>query len=182
LKHIKPFKLYENYLKDMKSFGLSKNDIDDNGYITLYHGGKSLPKKLNKDEIFFMTPYYDEAKDYANMRKGEVFTLKVNPKDVNWNQGSYEVEYTKGGEIINGTIYPPKSKIKFGTNKKYDFNDPWGKEDFRSIKKYENVKIGDILPKTKWKVQDIIQYKSNNVQFLLNGKLYEANAVIKYEF
>ncbi len=41
-------------LQDMKYFGLNKHDIDEDGYVTLYHGGKQLPKKLRKNEIFFM--------------------------------------------------------------------------------------------------------------------------------
>jgi len=93
-------------LRDMRSFGLNKNNIDDDGYVTLYHGGKELPERLKEDEIFFMTPSYDEAKNYAKMRKGEVFEIKVRPEDVNWNRGSYEVEFDRGGLIRNGKIIP----------------------------------------------------------------------------
>lgn len=57
-------------------------------------------------KYFFMTPYYDEALDYAKMRGGKVFEIKVKPEDVNWNQGSYKVEFDKGGLIINGKIIP----------------------------------------------------------------------------
>ena len=45
---------FQDVLNDMESFGLSENDIDGNGYVTLYHGGKELPEELRKDEIFFM--------------------------------------------------------------------------------------------------------------------------------
>lgn len=46
-------KLSNDILKDMKAFGLNKNYIDGDGYVTLYHGGKQLPEKLKEDEIFF---------------------------------------------------------------------------------------------------------------------------------
>lgn len=175
----------DSALRDMKSFGLGKQDIDSDGYVTLYHGGRSLPKKLNKGEIFFMTPYYDEAKDYANMRKGRVFKIKVKPEDVNWNQGSYEVEYDKGGNIVNGFLVPLiKNKVRRKKKVNHNFDDPWvGNSDFRYIKSYKNVNQGDKLPKTGWTVKNIIQYKdSNNVQFEFNKGIYNADSVISYEF
>lgn len=67
-------KVDNDILRDMSSFGLSKNDIDNEGYVTLYHGGVNLPNKLKKDDIFFMTPSQHEAQDYANMRNGSVYT------------------------------------------------------------------------------------------------------------
>jgi hypothetical protein len=103
-------------LRDMKAFGLSRNNIDNDGYVTLYHGGKELPERLKEDEIFFMTSSYDEALDYAKMRRGEVFEIKVRPEDVNWNQGSYEVEFDKGGLIRNGKIIPKIKEKKFLVN------------------------------------------------------------------
>lgn len=118
-------------LQDMQAFGLGKNDIDQNGYVTLYHGGRKLPKILNKDEIFFMTPHYEEAKDYANMRNGQVFFIKVKPDDVNWNQGSYEVEFDKGGKIVNGTIFPNKKQLVL--------KDPIEMQE--SFSEYKNINI-----------------------------------------
>jgi len=110
MKHILKFKYFENVdkntLQDMKTFGLNKSDIDEDGYVTLYHGGKILPDKLNKGEIFFMTADIETVKDYAKMRNGEIFTIKVNPDYVRWNQGSQEVEYDRGGIIRNGIIIP----------------------------------------------------------------------------
>ena len=103
-------------LRDMKAFGLNKGDIDNDGYVTLYHGGKELPDTLREDEIFFMTSSYDEALDYAKMRNGEVFEIKVRPEDVNWNQGSYEVEFDKGGIIRNGKIIPKIKEKNFSVN------------------------------------------------------------------
>ena len=103
-------------LRDMQAFGLSNIDIDNNGYVTLYHGGKELPKLLRADEIFFMTSSYDEALNYAKIRNGKVFQIKVKPDDVNWNQGSYEVEFDKGGVIRNGKIIPTIKDKKYMVN------------------------------------------------------------------
>jgi len=117
MKYLLRFKYFETVdnstLQDMKYFGLSKSDIDEDGYVTLYHGGKNLPDKLNKDEIFFMTPDIELAKDYAKMRKGEVFTIKVKPEYVNWNQGSQEVELDGGGIIRNGIIIPEHKEQEY---------------------------------------------------------------------
>jgi hypothetical protein len=112
-------------LRDMKAFGLSKSNIDSDGYVALYHAGKELPERLNADEIFFMTSSYDEALDYAKMRKGEVFEIKVRPKDVNWNQGSYEVEFDKGGLIRNGKIIPKITEKKYSLNKYIDIKNSY---------------------------------------------------------
>ena len=108
MKHIKTFESYisDDCISDMEQFGLYKSDIDSLGFVTLYHGGVELPEVLRRDEIFFMTPSIDVAEDYARMRGGEVFTLKVKPQDVNWNTGSGEVEFDKGGEIVDNKIYP----------------------------------------------------------------------------
>jgi hypothetical protein len=171
----------------MKAFGLTKYDIDEDGYITLYHGGKKLPEILNKDDIFFMTPVYDLALNYANIRKGEVFTLKVKPEDVHFNQGSYEVEFDKGGIIKNGVIYPTeekKEKVKRTKKGQFNIDDEWiSNKDYRLIKEYKNVKVGDVMPKSGWKVLSIIQYKnSKNIQFEFKNGYYNADMVIKYEF
>lgn len=107
-------------IRDMKAFGLSRGNIDSEGYVTLYHGGVELPERLKEDEIFFMSSSYDGALDYAKMRKGEVFEIKVKPEDVNWNQGSYEVEFDKGGLIRDGKII---SKIKEKTFSVNPFNE-----------------------------------------------------------
>jgi hypothetical protein len=122
-------------LKDMRYFGLSKNSIHG-GYVTLYHGGKKLPVRLRKGEILFMTPNIEEAQDYANMVKGKVFTLKVNPEDVNWNQGSREVEFSKGGVIKNNIIIPNKEKE---TDYKLVLN------KVKNIEEYHGYVVGDIL-------------------------------------
>lgn len=99
-------------LEKMRSFGLMKGDIDREGFITVYHGGLTLPKRLRKDEIFFLTPSREVAEDYANMRgkgkrqKGKVFTLRVRPDDITWNEGSGELEFDRGGKIIGDKIKP----------------------------------------------------------------------------
>ena len=173
-------------LRDMRAFGLSAGDIK-NGYVTLYHGGKVLPKKLNRGEIFFMTASKTEAKDYARMRKGEVFEIKVRPEDVSWNQGSYEVEFQDGGKIIDGVLIKGTRAIAAkvastkGASSEYD---PWvGSVDSRQIQSYKWATIGDKMPKTGWKLLDIIQHKSGHVQFLFNGdKWYDADTVLNYEF
>lgn len=171
-------------LKDMEYFGLYKSDIDENGHVTLYHGGINLPKKLIKGEIFFMTPFIDEAKDYARMRKGKVFTLKVDPTTVNWNQGSREVEFENGGVIIDGTIIPNPKKTKTKRNvKRFNINDDWvGKENSRSIKSYNGLSVGDVTPKTKWKILDIVQHKNGGIQFQFPSGWYSGEQVINYEF
>lgn len=112
-------------VRDMKAFGLDKNNIDSDGYVTLYHGGRELPERLNDDEIFFMTASYEEALDYAKMRKGEVFEIKVRPEDVNWNQGSYEVEFDKGGLIRNGKIIPKTIEKKYSVNRYIDIKNSY---------------------------------------------------------
>jgi hypothetical protein len=183
----KNFQLNEGYLQDMVYFGLTRDDIDDNGYVTLYHGGKKLPVVLNKDEIFFMTPSLELAQDYAAMRKGQVFTLKVKPEDVHWNQGSQEVEYDQGGKIINGVIYPPEKKTQSRRQKGgVSETEPWtpkNANDRRRLAAYKNVNLGDTLPKSGWIVLDIIQHANGQVQFQFTGdRWYNANTVLKYEF
>lgn len=78
-------------------------EIDSLGYTTLYHGGVALPEDgiLRPGDIFFMTPDIELAQNYADIRGGEVFTIKVKPEDVNWNTGTGEVELEKGGSIID---------------------------------------------------------------------------------
>ena len=160
--------LIENYLDDMEDFGLSKFDIDSDGYVTLYHGGKILPDKLNKDEIFFMTPHEVEAQDYADMRHGEVYTIKVDPSLVNWNTGSYEVEYEGGGIIRDGIIIPSKEKKV------------WVKSGIDSPS-YKGVNIGDVMPKSNFVVQDIVVHSENSAQFLFDNGWYDAKTVMEYE-
>lgn len=158
-------------IKDMKAFGLSSSDIDSDGYVTLYHGGVKLPSTLKKNEIFFMTASDREAEEYAQMRKGRIFKLKVKPEDVNWNQGSYEIEYTKGGKIINGTIIPPEAKVTF--------------KRVGTESEYKGVKVGDVMPKSKFKVMDIVVHDKDHAQFLMNTAKrniwYDAQGVLEYE-
>lgn len=159
-------------LQDMDGFGLCKNNIDSDGLITLYHGGKELPERLNKDEILFLTHIKAEAKDYARMREGEVFTLKVNPEYVRFNQGSYEIQYTLGGRIRNGEIIPEKIPRK-------------EHEVLDDKASYKNFSIGDVLPRTNYEIIDIVIHSEDNAQFYLdtgNGQhWYDANTVIEYE-
>jgi len=165
-------------LKNMEYFGLGKNDIDNEGFVTLYHGTVNVVSLLKKGEIFFMTSSGDEAKDYARMRqkqtgkKGVVMTIRVKPEDVYWNQGSQEVEFSKGGKIIDGTLYPTKTKPRIRLSNK-------------NIS-YKGVKVGDILPKTGFKVLQVVVHPNNSSQFLvLNGSKkiwYDADTVIEYEF
>lgn len=151
------------------TFYPDKSEIDTDGYVTLYHGGKRLPKKLRKNEIFYMTPYYDEALDYARMRGGKVFTLKVKPEDVYWNQGSYEVEYDKGGDIIDGVIYPHKKVSSVSKISKISDT-------------YRGFSAGDKLPKTNNIIYDIVLHDNGKAQFKLKGnKWYDADMVLKYE-
>lgn len=159
-------------LNDMRAFGLSRHDIDGDGLITLYHGGRELPQKLNADEIFFMTPHKNEAEDYARMRQGQVFTLRVNPEHVNFNQGSYEVEYTLGGSIRNGEIVPAKLPQPEHVAKD-------------NAVTYRGYAIGDKLPRTGYEILDIVIHSANSAQFYLQTESdtmwHDANTVIKYE-
>lgn len=176
----------QDILRDMKAFGLTSKSIDRNGYVTLYHGGKKLPTKLNKDEIFFMTASEDEAADYARMRGGKVFSIKVRPEDVNWNQGSYEVEFEAGGWIKDGVLIKKttQKRAKVASTKgAVDFDDPWlGSDDVRHLKAYKGLALGDTTPKTGWKVLDIIQHKNGPVQFEFKQGWYHGKSVIDYEF
>lgn len=173
-------------LRDMKSFGLFARDIQD-GYVTLYHGGKKLPTVLRKGEIFFMTPSKEEAADYAQMRKGKVFTIKVRPEDVNWNQGSYEVEFEAGGRIEDGVLVKktsaPRAKVA-SVKGAVNADDPWGgSETVRQLRAYKGLAIGDVTPKAGWKVLDIIQHKGGQVQFQFTGdRWFDGDTVINYEF
>lgn len=77
--------------------------IDPLGYATLYHGGTSMPESgiLEPGRVFFMSPDKNVAQEYAEMRGGEVFTIKVKPEDVYWNEGTGEVEFSKGSSIVD---------------------------------------------------------------------------------
>lgn len=159
-------------LDDMKAFDLSRQNINSDGLITLFHGGKELPDRLNEGEILFLTHVLAEAKDYARMREGEVFTLKVNPEYLRFNQGSYEIEYTLGGIIRNGEIIPAKIPQK----------------EHHALNKnilYKDYGIGDVLPKTKYEILDIIIHDDKKAQFYLetgNGQhWYDADTVVNYE-
>ena len=155
----------------MKEFGLSRADIDSEGYITVYHGGAKLPRKLNKDEIFFLSNSREVAEDYAKMRHGQVFELRVRPDDVLFNTGSNEIEYDKGGSIVDGKIVPPEQKKRF--------------RRVGNLKEYRGFGIGDNLPKSGFTIRDIIAHDNGNVQMLLktnNGdKWYAADTIINYE-
>ena len=161
-------KIDSKTLKDMSVFGLSKSDLDSQGYITVYHGGKSLPKKLIKDNIFFLTNDIEVAKDYAQIRKGKVFTLKVKPEDVNFNTGSYEIEFDKGGAIVNQKYIIPTKEIK-----------P------TSIINYKGYKIGDKLKKSKGIINDLVlKPKPQFLVFFSNNKKeywVDAETIVKYE-
>lgn len=95
-------------IEKMKEYGLDENYIDNDGYVELYHGGKKLPDVLTKGHIFYMTHDFDEAKHHAEYGEGDgvgkVFKIKVKADDVTWNIENYEVEYDKGGYIIDGKI------------------------------------------------------------------------------
>jgi len=168
----------EKTLKDMVYFGLDKSDIDSDGYVTLYHGTVKSVSTLKKSEIFFMTASKEVAIDYAKMRqketgkKGVVQTIKVNPEDVAWNQGSAEIEFTKGGTIKGGVLYPKEVRKRPSLNK--------------DAPTYRGIRAGMILPRTKMKVLDIVIHGDSSAQFkILNGTKeiwYDANTVIKYEF
>lgn len=101
----------DDTLMKMRDFGMDEDDIDSNGYVTLYHGGVELPERLNPDEIFFLTNDYSSAENYANIRgqqkrtEGEVFTIKVRPEDVSWNTGSNEIEFDRGGLLSRRNGY-----------------------------------------------------------------------------
>lgn len=147
--------------KLMKEFGVSKSDIDSNGYITVYHGGKTLPKTIKPESsggIFFLTNNYDTAQDYADMRKGKVFEIKVKPEDVNWNTGSYEIEIQDGGKIQNGIFYPTIKKLpktKKRTLKVGDIVKDWG-EVLEIFEYYGSIKASN--GKRSDKVDNLQQY------------------------
>lgn len=89
----------EDTMNRMHDFGIDQSDVDSNGYVTLYHGGKELPEFLRPDEIFFMTSDIGTAQSYARMRQGKVFTILAKPDDVHYNTGSGEIEFDRGGEF-----------------------------------------------------------------------------------
>ncbi|MBN2776738.1 MAG: hypothetical protein JXR36_03805 [Bacteroidales bacterium] len=182
-------------LRDMKAFGLTRNDIDNDGYVTLYHGGKELPERLKEDEIFFTTSSYDEALDYAKMRKGDVFEIKVRPEDVNWNQGSYEVEFDKGGLIRDGKIIPqikdknfkanPFNEIKNSYNGYGNISDELFKWVERTLNYYVSTK--KMTPNESYKqlIDDIDYYymmdeeNNNFLEFVEILKYSDANKLSK---
>ena len=161
--------------KTIEPFGVT---IDKEGYVTLYHGTIKPVSKLKKGEIFFMTADREVAEEYARMRenqaeikkRGVVIEIRVKPTDVYWNQGTYEIEYSKGGEIREGQIIPPGNKDKRrGTGQVY----------------YQ-AKEGQRLPRTKNKLIQIVKNKEGRVQFYLeqvNGKKgwFDAHTVMQYE-
>ena len=179
-------------LRDMKAFGLSRNDIDSDGYVTLYHGGKELPERLKEDEIFFMTSSYDEALDYAKMRNGEVFEIKVRPEDVTWNQGSYEVEFDKGGLIRNGKIIPKITEKRYSVNLHTDIKNSYfayntiSDEIFKWIERSLNyyISTNKMTPNDSYNkiVEDIEYYYYMDVEddeFIDFGKTLKYNDLDK---
>ena len=170
-------------LKDMEYFGLYKSDIDNEGYVTLYHGTVNLPNKIKKNEIFFLTSSKEVAQDYADMRslhsgkRGKVIELKVKPEDVHWNTGTQEVEFTKGGIIKDNKIISYKKRSP-------------SKIDKNSIT-YKNFKVGDLIKTDNniFKVLQIYKLDNGKVQFLLYNKRdkkegwYNADTIISwYEY
>jgi hypothetical protein len=107
----------EDTLLRMSDFGMTESDIDDRGYVTLYHGGKALPEELRPNEIFFMTNSETSAADYARMRGGKVFTILAKPEDLYWNTGPYEIEFDRGGEFLYRD-YPDEGVYILYPNKK----------------------------------------------------------------
>lgn len=109
----------DDTLERMADFGMGEHDIDDKGYVTLYHGGKELPEFLRPNETLFMTNDISTAESYARLRKGKVFTILAKPEDLFWNTGSYEIEFDSGGEFLyrdypdDGVyiLYPNKRSI-----------------------------------------------------------------------
>jgi hypothetical protein len=90
-------KFGEDEVEKLKEAG--KGDlIDDDGYITLYHGGRFKGDKIKADDdgIFFLTDKASEAAEYANLPrnkgKGGVTEIKVRPEFVRFNEGSGEFE------------------------------------------------------------------------------------------
>jgi hypothetical protein len=90
-------KFGEDEVEKLKEAG--KGDlIDDDGYITLYHGGRFKGDKIKADDdgVFFLTDNASEAAEYANLPrnkgKGGVTEIKVRPEFVRFNEGSGEFE------------------------------------------------------------------------------------------
>jgi hypothetical protein len=165
----------------LADFGLNMSDLDENGYITLFHGGKKLPTTLNADQIFFLTPNEDEATDYAKMRGGKVFKVKVKATDVNWNTGSREVEIDSGGTIKNGVFIPNTTNLQKNDNLA-SFNDPWVGKKTRLIDSYKSFKVGQRLKKSKFTIKNIYQNKNGLVQFeSTDGQFYNADSIISFE-
>lgn len=182
LKHILIQILNESDLSTkLSDFGLSLSDLDSNGYITLFHGGKKLPTTLNPNQIFFLTPNEDEATDYAKMRGGKVFTVKVKATDVNWNTGSREVEIDSGGTIKNGVFIPSSSNLQKNDNLA-SFDDPWTGKKTRLIDSYKSFKVGQRLKKSKFTIKNIYQNKNGLVQFeSTDGQFFNADSIISFE-
>ena len=151
----------KDLLLKMNEFGMSGDDIDFNGYVTLYHGGKILPKIIkpeSKGGIFFLTNSYDTAKDYADMRQGKVFEIKVKPQDVNWNTGSNEIEIQDGGKIVNGVFSPTTKKQPVSKKRKLkvgDYVKDWG-EVLEIFEYYGSLMANN--GKRSDKVDNLLQY------------------------
>lgn len=161
-------RLSEHTAERMAAFGMGAEDLDRDGMVTLYHGGRDLPSRLRPDEIFFMTPSLEVAEDYARMRKGQVFTLRVDPEVVSWNSGSLEVEFDRGGLIRDGVIEADPEPIQFQP-----------RPDATPLK-ILGVGVGDRLPRTGWVVEDLVTTPEH--QFLLQGQWHAAHSVLAYEF
>lgn len=166
-------------LAKMQDFGLDSSDIDSDGYVTLFHGGKKLPTTINSDQIFFLTPNQSEAEDYAKMRSGKVFKLKVKPSDVTWNVGSREVEFDQGGKIRNGVIIPNTQKPTISNTDAKTDTDPWvGSKKIRTINRYKNLSVGDKVKSLNKKIKTIYQHKNGFVQVETDdGQYFNANVL-----
>ena len=165
--------LNSQILKKLNEFGI--DDIDENGYVTLYHGDKKLPKILNKDQIFFLTSDYNVAVEYAKKHNGKVFTLKVKPEDVRWNTGSYEIEFDKGGIIKNGIIIPFDNKKRIPKSYeeiKKSFNDIddglllWVERTVRHYFYIEKLRFETVLQRLKEDIEYFIDLKITDKKFI----------------
>jgi len=71
--------------------------IDEDGLVTLFHGGKFDGNilKATDDELFFLSDSLKEATDYAKNKGGKVIEIKTRPEFVSYNIGSGEFEISQ---------------------------------------------------------------------------------------
>jgi len=136
-------------------------------------------KNVDIDDVLNIFDVYNNDKMFL-LNDNHITYYKFNKGDVD----AYIMVHSGIEYIFKNDIKKiKKDRLK---TKLYNYDDDeWtNNENYRLIKSYKDVSVGDILPKSKKVVVRIFQYKdSKNIQFETNDKLFNhADTVIKYEF